>query len=43
MHMCFKSWLYNNSMLQNEEDEEDEKEEDCKASKAWSNNHENNV
>jgi len=32
MHMCFKSWLYNSLMLQDEFDEKDEKEEDCKVS-----------
>ncbi len=39
MHMCFKSWLYNSSMLRDEFDEE----EDCEASEAWSNSHEDDV
>ncbi len=43
MHMCFKSWLYNSSMLQDEFDEEDEKEEDCKVSEAQSNNHKDDI
>ncbi len=43
MHMCFKSWLYNSSMLRDEFDEEDEREEDCKASEVQSNSHEDNV
>ncbi len=34
MHICFKSWLYNNSMPQDKFNEEDEKEENCKASEA---------
>ncbi len=41
--MCFKSWLYNSSMLQDEFDEEDEREEDCEVSEAWSDNHEDNI
>ncbi len=43
MHMCFKSWLYNSSMLQDEFDEEDEREEDCEASEPWSNSHEDDI
>ncbi len=43
MHICFKSWLYNSSMLWNEFDEEDKREEDCEVSEAQSNSHEDDV
>ncbi len=43
MHMCFKSWWYNSSMLWDEFNEEDKREEDCKASESWSDSHEDDV